>query len=228
VSDTTYGTVRRQLFRRAVLALLVLSSSCFLRGRLPARELYRLRFPGVADSVSVIRDGDGTAGRLAQGSVSIAPYVAPGLYGDRAVVFRVGDTEYGAYPNREWAMPLPTMLGLLTEDVLGVRPITVERAIYDPPSLHKQTYIWRGMIRELEEVDRGRQVFAAVRLEARLVRTSDDSVLWSGSARLEQPVPEGSMPAIVAMLSRLAAEAIAQLADEARLALARPAASAVR
>ena len=219
--------LRRQLFRRAALALLLLSTSCF-RGRLPARELYRLRFPGVADSVSVIRDGDGTAGRLAPGSVAIAPYVAPGLYGDRAVVFRVGDGEYGAYPNREWVMPLPTMLGLLTEDVLSVRPITVERAIYDPPSLHRQTYIWRGMIRELEEVDRGRDVFAAVRLEARLVRTSDDSVLWSGSARLERPVPAGTMPAIVATLSQLAAEAIAQLADEARIALARPAASAVR
>jgi hypothetical protein len=84
------------------------------------------------------------------------------------------------------------------------------------------------MIRELEEVDRGRDVFAAVRLEARLVRTRDDSVLWSGSARLERAVPEGTMSAIVAMLSRLAAEAVAQLADEARVALASPAASAVR
>jgi hypothetical protein len=36
------------------------------------------------------------------------------------------------------------------------------------------------------------------------------------------------MSAIVTMLSRLAAEAVAQLADQARVALASPAASAVR
>jgi hypothetical protein len=219
--------VARRVSGCAAIALLLLSASCF-RGRLPARELYRLRFPAGLDTISTLADGVGTAGRLAAGSLSIAPYVAPGLYGDRAIVFRVGETAYGAYPNREWAMPLPTMLGLLTEDVLGVKPLTVERAIYDPPSLHKQTYIWRGMIRELEEVDRDQEVFAAVRLEARLVRTSDDSVLWSGSARLERAVPEGSMSAIVTMLSRLAAEAVAQLADQARVALASPAASAVR
>jgi hypothetical protein len=83
-------------------------------------------------------------------------------------------------------------------------------------------------VRELEELDRGRQVFAVVRFDARLIRARDDSVLWSGSARLERLVPEGTMPAIVTMLSQLSTEVISQLQESARGAVFGAAASAVR
>jgi len=105
--------------------------------------------------------------------------------------------------------------------------LTRDQAVFDPPSPHSYTYIWRGLVRELEEVDRGKEVFAAVRLDARLVRARDDSVLWSGSARVERPVPQGTMPAIVEALSAVVADAITQLQDAARASLVSPAASAV-
>jgi len=162
------------------------------------------------------------------GGIAIVPYIAPGIYGDGNVVYRIDDSEYGSYPNREWAVPVPTMLGMLTEDIFRSRPLSRDPAVFDPPSPHAYAYVWRGLVRELEEVDRGQQVFAVVRLDARVVRARDDSVLWSGSARLERPVPEGTMPAIVDALSQLSAEAILQLQDSARASLAGPAASAVR
>ena len=208
----------------AMVPLVLSLASCF-RGRLPAREYYRLRVPENGDtSPTQERDARG----LASGSLAIVPYVAPGVYGSRSIVYRLGDSEYGAYTNREWALPVPMMLGMLTEDVLRGRPITAEQAVFDPPSPHSYVYLWRGLVRELEEVDRDNQVFAAVRFDARLVRAQDDSVLWSGSARLERLVQSGTMPAIVETLSQLSVEAVSQLLASAREALPMPAASAVR
>jgi cholesterol transport system auxiliary component len=208
-----------------LFALLALSGC--IHGKLPPQEFYRLRVPEPTDSIAAV-EHDGNTPQLPAGGIAIVPYIAPGLYGDRGIVFRINDTEYGSYPNRAWALPLPTMLGMLTEDVFRGRPLTRDLAVFDPPSPHAYAYVWRGVVRELEEVDRGNQVFAAVRLEARLMRARDDSVLWSGGARLERPVPEATMPAIVAALSQLTIEVITQLQETARAALVGPAASAVR
>jgi len=212
--------------RRALLTLLLLLTGC-IHGKLPPREFYRLRLPPLPDSIGAYYR-DGGASNLLVGGIAIVPYVTPGIYGDGNIVYRVGDSEMGAYPNREWAVPLSTMLGMFTEDIFRARPLTRDPAVFDPPSPHAYGYVWRALVRELEEVDRGQHVYAVVRLDARIVRAKDDSVLWSGSARLERPVPQGTMPAIVDALSQLASDAILQLQDSARTALAAPAASAAR
>jgi ABC-type uncharacterized transport system auxiliary subunit len=206
---------------------MLLGLAACIHGKLPAREYYRLRTAQLPDSLTAFYR-DGGASTLPVGSVAIVPYVAPGVYGDGNIVYRIGDSEMGAYPNREWAVPLPTMLGMITEDILRARPLTRDPAVFDPPSAHAYDYVWRGLVREFEELDRGSQVYAVVRFDARLVRARDDSVLWSGTARLERAVPEGTMPAIVDALSQLATEAILQLQESARSSLAGPAASAVR
>lgn len=205
---------------------LLLTAGC-IHGKLPPREFYRLHLPEPTDSIAGV-EHDGTAPTLPAGAVAITPYVAPGLYGDGNIVYRVDETQYGTYPNREWAVPVPTMLGMLTEDLFRSRPLTRDPAVFDPPSPHAYAYVWRGYVRELEELDRGKQVFAVVRFDARLIRARDDSVLWSGSARLERVVPEGTMPAIVAMLSQLSTEVISQLQESARGTVFGSAASAVR
>lgn len=200
-----------------------------IHGKLPAREFYRLHLPEPTDSIAgVEHDANPLASTLPIGGFAILPYVAPGLYGDNNIVYRVDDATYGSYPNREWGVPVPTMLGMLTEDLFRARPLTRDPAVFDPPSPHTYAYVWRGLVRELEEVDRGSHVYAAVRLDARVVRARDDSVLWAGSARLERLVPEGTMPAIVSTLSQLSIEVITQLQESARAALFGPAASAVR
>lgn len=205
-----------------LLSLVVVSISGCLGGHLPPLEFYRL---AVADSTRLAVPLADTPLRfaIAPGSVAIAPYQTPGIYADRGIVYRIGDTQYGAYPSRQWALPLSTMLGLVTQDVLRAEPLTAQPAVFDPPAYDSETYVWRGFVRQFEEVDRGAEVHAAVALDARLVRASDDSVVWSGSVRFERPVPQGTMPAIVSTLSRVAAEAVGQLADEARASLARAA-----
>jgi ABC-type uncharacterized transport system auxiliary subunit len=213
---------------RFSLALLTLCVSC-IHGKIPAREYYRLHLPDPTDSIAAVEhDGTTTGAVLPAGGIAIVPYIAPGVYGDGNIVFRVDDEAYGSYPNREWALPVSTMLGMLTEDIFRSRPLTRDPAVFDPPSPHAYAYVWRGLVRELEEVDRGSHVFAVVRIDARLLRARDDSVLWAGSARLERPVPEGTMPAIVAMLSQLSVEVINQLQESARATVFGSAASAVR
>ena len=194
----------------------------------PARYYYGLRLPG-ADSLDGVAamNGARTAGPLA-GTLAVLPYVAPGLYGEPRLIFRTGQTEYNTYTNREWAIPLTQQLGLMTEALLRRRPLTSEPALFDPPSRSSHTYIWRGAVRHFEEVDRGSEVLAEVHVEASLVRTADDSVLWSGEARSQRNLGgTRDMNVIVTALSELASEAIDRLlADAGAAARRRPAVGA--
>ena len=216
---------RRTAFVALAAAVALAPLGC-IRGTLPARELYRLAVPdsaSVPDGLAPAAPGTGTPGTIA-----IAPYVAPGLYAEPSIAYRIGDSEYGTYPSREWAVPLSQMLGVLTERVLARSPLTSGGAIFDPPSLRSQTYLWRGTVREFEEVDRGKDVFAAVGIDAALLRTADDSVLWTGSVHLERPVGEPTMAGVVTTLSALATEAVQRLAVSADSALRRRPAAAAR
>lgn len=198
------------------LALLA-GAACF-RGTLPAREYYRLAVPIARSSTE--------AGTL-PGTMAVLPFITPGIYGGQSVVFRIEDTEYGTYPSREWSIPLGEMLGMIAESVLQREPVVSGEVLFDPPSRRGHTYIFRGTVREFEEVNRSRQVFVAVRLEAQLLRASDDSVLWAGQLGSERPVPEATMPAIVTALSSLADEVLTALVAEARTAVRPAATSAV-
>ncbi|MDQ6887006.1 MAG: ABC-type transport auxiliary lipoprotein family protein [Gemmatimonadota bacterium] len=189
-----------------------------LGGSLPAVELYRIA-PVHADSAS--ERGPAVTPGTVRGSIAITRYDTPGIYSGHGIVYRVEQSGYGVYPNREWAIPLGEMLGSLTEGLLSGAPLSAERAVYAPPSMRAFTYSWRGTVKEFEEVDRGKAVFAAVALEARLVRTSDDSVVWQATRRVEQAVPESTMPAIVNALSALARQAISELSADARMTVGR-------
>ena len=196
-------------------ALIFLGSVCFHISPIPARELYRVSLPDT---------GAGSAATSAApripGTLGIVEYATPGIYGDPGIVFRIGESEYGSYPNREWALPLGNQLGVLTERVLARAPLTTEPAVFDPPSSRAQTYLWRGSVREFDEVNRGRDVLAAVRIDVRLVRAQDDSIVWSGTARAERPVPSADMPGIVQALSALADQVVSELVERARHDLA--------
>jgi ABC-type uncharacterized transport system auxiliary subunit len=207
----------------ALFALFVLSGCGPLRtwivGKpLPARELYRLSFP---DSVTNMTPSRAPSAWL-RGSIGVEPYVTPGLYGQANIVYRVNDNAYGSYDNREWALPLGDMLGMFTAGALLRWPLSAEPAIYDPPTRRAQSYLWRATVREFDEIDRKPDVYAAVRIDASLVRATDDSLLWTDSYRAERIVfikpgmqsPE-QMSAVVSTLSGLATEAIETLVRRA-------------
>jgi ABC-type uncharacterized transport system auxiliary subunit len=198
--------------RAAFLVLALLGPLACIRGTIPARELYRI---ATAPEDSATRPAPAIDAPPMPGSLGIAPYVTAGIYSEPSIAYRIGDAEYGTYPNREWALPLSQMLGVLTEEIVRRHPLTTEAAIYSPPSLRSQTYLWRGRVRRFEEVDRGKVVSAAVWVDAAILRTSDDSVLWSGSARRERVVSGKTMADVVTTLSVLATEAVEELVTDA-------------
>jgi ABC-type uncharacterized transport system auxiliary subunit len=214
----------RHLARCAGLVAAVTLSGCGLDrlfGRRPALELYRLVPPAPAP-----QNGSAAShhAALPAGALAVQPYITSGVYEGDNLLWRQGDLEYGFYPNKQWALPLGEMLGRLTESTLRDAPLTSGLVAYDPQTPRRQlAYRWRGTVREFEEVIRERQVYAAVTLDAQLLRASDDSVIWTGSKRLERPVPRASTHAIVRALSELAAESVRDLAADARVAVARQA-----
>ncbi len=189
----------------------------------PALESYRLNIPAPAVPSTSVRRA------VLPGRLAIAPYVTRGIYGSNGIVFRINDVRLDAYGNREWAIPLRDMLGEATETLLEGNPLTAERAIFDPRSATSFDYQWRGAVIEFEEVNRGLQVLAAVHLEADIVRSSNDSIVWRGSERIERAVPEptDSMPRIVETLSVLTVEVIGRLIERAHAEVSAPASPAI-
>ena len=189
----------------------------------PALESYRLLIPA-PDVAGVASRAGPLPGRL-----SIAPYVTRGIYNDPNIAFRVDEVRFGSYPSREWAIPLRHMLGEATEIIMTQYPLTQEPAAFDPRAPRTYEYQWRGRVIEFEEVNRGLTVLAAVHLEAELVRSANDSVIWTGAERVERAVPEpsDSMPRVVETLSALTVEAITRLVERARTAVTGAASSAV-
>lgn len=202
--------MKRQL-GLAVFAV-ALVPGCFRTRNVPPVEMYRLLPTDSATS-------DVAAEHLPDGAVAVARFITPGLYGQRGIVYRVGDAGYGAYPSREWAIPLGEQLGRRTADLMQHRPLVRSGALFDPPSRRGFTYAWRGTVREFEEIDRGNDVFVAVNLEASLTRIEDDSIVWSGGKRIQRSVPGGTMEGIIAGLSAATDEVLVALLDSARVSI---------
>jgi ABC-type uncharacterized transport system auxiliary subunit len=152
-------------------------------------------------------------------TIGVEPYSTAGIYADPQIVFRLGETTYGSYPNREWALPLGTMLADATLEIMRSMPGFGARVADDRAATSHQ-FVWRGVVQQFEEVNRGKAVSAAVRLDAALVRSPEDSIVWQGTAGLERSVPDPTMPAIVDALSELTAAALRRLVTDASGAIA--------
>lgn len=196
--------------RRALVGGALLAALAGCARALPPLERYRLR--PVPESKASPQPANPSE------IIAVEPYRTEGIYADPQIVYRVGETTYGAYPNREWALPLSTMLADATVALLRNSPGGPAR-VADEEVTGAPELVWRGAVREFEEVDRGDRVFAAVHLEGAVVRAADDSLLWQGSARVERPVPQPTMPAVVDALSELTTAAIGRLVTQAENAL---------
>lgn len=192
---------------------MVAPGACF-RSKLPPLEQYRLAPTPAAD----MRASSAT-GPL-DGSVAVSRFLTPGVYGGDQIVYRIDETGYGSYPNREWALPLGEMLGMLAEETMRIDPLG-SAAVYDPASRRQFAYQWQGSVRQFEEVNRDDRVFVSVHLEARLLRTADDSILWIGDRSEELPVPRPSMTNIVDSLSAAARHVMRDLVADAKTAARR-------
>lgn len=196
----------------------------------PPLERYRLVpvLPGAAGKAAAGKSGSAVRpvssrkpARKPLATLRIDAYVTRGIYADRRIDYRTEDSRYGAYPNRQWALPLGTMLADITAEV--VRSAARGRVqVTGSADGSGAEYVWRGSVRRFEEVNRDERVHVAVQLDGALVRARDDSVLWQGTAQGERPVEADSMPAVVAAFSALGTETVTRmLRDAARAVLLR-------
>ena len=214
---------KRRVRKRRVLACVLLAlgqAGCF-RGKLPANQFYRL---APVDSLGA------TAGALGAppltGSIAITTYDTPGIYGDGALVYRVGASDYGKYPTRDWAIPLGEMLAARTETIAAARALTSGRIAFDRTGSRREQYEWRGTVHEFDEVDAASAVSVSVSLSARLVRVANDSVVWSGSSSEVEPVREARrIESVVDALSAASSRVLIRLVEDAASALRRDAAA---
>lgn len=207
-------TVRRWVPSLVSCLTAVLGVAACFRGSLPPREFYRLE---PADSL--FAHANGARGAPLPGTLAVLAYAAQGIYAERNIVYRVDDGAYGVYPSREWALPLGEMLGMLTARAVARSPLTSGGALFDPPTRRNHAFLWRGVVREFDEVGRGRAVFAVVQLDAQLVRSADDSVLWSSSQRAEVAVSRPTMTGVIDGLSTAAMIVITRLLEGVQRAL---------
>lgn len=199
--------------RDGVLIGLLLAGAaggCF-GNKLPPLEQYRLAPAPDAPAIGTQSNGP------LPGGIAIARFLTPGVYGGDQIVYRIGETGYGSYPSREWALPLGEMLGMLAEETIRREPIGTD-AVYGPTSRQQFEYEWRGAVKEFEEVNRDNTVFASVKLEVRLLRTSDDSIIWRGERSAERPVPNPTMSSIVDEISTAARQVMRELVLDAKTA----------
>ena len=210
-----------QPLRLVAVGVIALGAAGCFRGKLPPREFYRLAPPD-----SVLKVPRPLAAAPLTGAIAIARFETPGIYGSGSIVYRVGTSEYGTYPSREWAIPLGEMLASMSENILQRRALTAARVSFDPGNARRDPYEWRGTVREFDEVDAPSGVSASVAISAQLVRVADDSVLWSGSAHDVESIGQTrSMDAVIVGLSTAAARALSRLADDAGATLRRLAAA---
>jgi ABC-type uncharacterized transport system auxiliary subunit len=199
--------------RLPALLAAVLLGGCL--GSLPPLERYRLAaMPSAAPEAAPATFADSSATL----TIAVEPYATTGIYADPGIVYRVGESTYGAYPNRQWALPLGDMLADATVATLRATP-GLRAQVTSETASAAHGLAWRGFVRRFEEVDRGDSVSAAVGLDAVLVRTPGDTVVWQGSADLERPVADSTMAGIVATLSDLTTATLRRLADDARSAV---------
>jgi uncharacterized lipoprotein YmbA len=205
-----------------ILVLALVATGCSLPDifkRRPPLEQYILRLPETDNGVPSVAGPP-----VLNGTLAIAPFETRGIYDERGIVFRIDDHQLGAHPSREWAIPLRDMLGRLSEEVLSRAPLTAAPAEFDAANARSRDYQWRGTVREFEEVNRGREVLAAVHFEVEIIRTANDSVVWKGAERMERavPPPTNSMTRVVETLSALTGDVLSRLIARARTDLGVP------
>jgi uncharacterized lipoprotein YmbA len=190
----------------AASALVLLALACLPKNA-PSTALYQLVSPTSPASGPASTDG----------VIVVEPYVTPGIYADEALIYRTSETQYFTYPYRQWATPLSEALALLTADVLrrAPAPIGTSSVVLDDAAPSAHGLRWRGVVRHFEEVDADQSVGVEVAIDAIIVRSRDDSVLWRGSVSASRHVPAGTMPAIVSTMSVLVDSTLTALAGEA-------------
>jgi len=171
----------------AVLAAALLFSSC---GAARPTSFYSLEVPAAPAA----------AGGAHNASLLVGRFTAPHVYRDNRIVYRMSNTQLGAYEYHRWAEPPTEMLEALTVRLL--RTSGKYTSVQSLGSNARGDYILRGRLHSFEEVSGVSSLTARVTLEAELYDPATGTVVWSHFYTHDEPVNAKTVPAVVEALNR--------------------------
>lgn len=188
---------RKLLLLILALATLGLAVSCGM----PKTSFYRLQFPVAERGSSPANDA----------TLGVQRFRASNLLRQDRIVYSTADNQVNYYQYHRWAEdPAAMVTSLFVREVAG-RHLFRDVAQFRPDK--GTDYYLRGRVLALEEQDRGPSVSVRVAVEAELLKSKTDAVVWTGRAERERPVPRKDVSSVVEEMNRATQEVIGQLAD---------------
>lgn len=143
------------------------------------------------------------------GSVAVREFSAPAFLRAGSIAYRPTANQIGFYPYDHWAVDIRHTV---TDAVLqNMQTGGAFQSVYLFDGREKSDYLLTGTLEDLEEVDRGHDVFVEVRLSAQLTDLRSGNVLWRDTSSETAKVEQRGMPGIVDELSQSAETAVERL-----------------
>ncbi len=162
---------------------------CMSCGGLPKTYYYTLQIPPPPP-------GNDTKSRLL---IGVERFRAPEVLRDDRIVFYETPTQLNFYQNHRWTSDPATMLSELVARRLRATGIFAD--VLQLPARTPVDYILRGRVLNFEEVDYGGGVIGRVGLELTLVRSRDDTTVWSDARMVERSAQGKGVPGVVNALN---------------------------
>ena len=193
--------MERALQRRR-LGLACLAVACLAcSGVVPPTNYYVLDLPAPVPAAAPLEH-----------TAVLMPIRVGGVIRQGRIVYRESPVEVGYYEYHRWGEdPRESVSRALREQVLALG--TFARLDHFDGRTAAD-YVLRGELLQLEEVDHGGDVRAAVKISLELVETATARVVWGGSTEKTEMVSASEVRSVVAGLSAAAQQAIRQLAGE--------------
>ena len=177
---------------------LVIAGAC---SAIPRTHYYTLEMPHVAA-------GPGPA---VERHVTVQRFRADRVLMDERILYRAGSNPVSFYEYHRWANP---PVDLATDYVLHrLRDSGTYTRVSSYKDGAQSDFTLQGRLYRFEEIDRGKEVFAAVALELELLDTRTRASVWRAEAECSRPVAVREIPGVVQEIHGCLEETAAKLLD---------------
>lgn len=163
------------------LAIILAAVSCGM----PKIRYYTLEYPHASQ---------GRTPAVAR-HIMIQRFKADQVLLDDRIVYRENTNEVNFYEYQRWASPPSDLVTHYFIHRLNDAGTYARVSAYNEGA--QSDYTLQGRVHHFEEVDRGKEVFVSVALEAELIETKTRASVWRGEAGCERPVGARDMSGVV-------------------------------
>lgn len=133
------------------------------------------------------------------GVVAVREFSAPAFLRAGSIVYRPSADQLGFYPYDRWAVDLRHTVTSAVLRNIQLGGVFQSAHLFD--GRETSDYLLTGTLDDLEEVDRGDEVFVEVRLSAQFMDLRTGDVLWRDTLSERSRVERRAIPGVVAELS---------------------------